>query len=109
MNALVRFAIIIGIKMISGGIGKNELSEKDWKRICGYLRQILAPVILHHLDLELFRDLILHDKKAQKQAVNFIMLKKLGESFIQQEMPVEKLWDEFNKFTALHPEFVELR
>lgn len=37
------------------------------------------------------------------------MLKKLGESFIQQEMPVEKLWDKFKKFTALHPEFVELR
>ena len=87
----------------------NELSEKDWKRICGYLRQILAPVILHSLDLELFRGLILHDKKAQKQAVNFIMLKKLGESFIQQDTSVEKLWDEFNQFTALYPEFVELR
>ena len=87
----------------------NELSEKDWNRISSYLRKILAPVVLHSLDQDDFRDLILHDKKAQKQAVNFIMLKKLGESFIQQEMPVEKLWDEFKKFTALHPEFVELR
>jgi len=87
----------------------NELSEKDWERISSYLRKILAPVVLHSLDQDVFRDMILHDKKAQKQAVNFIMLKKLGESFIQQEMPVEKLWDEFKKFTALHPEFVELR
>jgi 3-dehydroquinate synthetase len=69
----------------------------------------LVPVVLHSLDQDVFHDLILHDKKAQKEAVNFIMLKKLGESFIQQEMPVEKLWDEFKKFTELHPEFVELR
>ena len=28
-HALARFAIIIGINNISGGIGKKELSEKD--------------------------------------------------------------------------------
>ena len=87
----------------------NKLSEKDWKRIYGYLRKILTPIILHSLDLELFRDLILHDKKSQNQAVNFIMLKKLGESYIQQETSVKQLWNEFNEFTELYPEFVELR
>jgi 3-dehydroquinate synthetase len=69
----------------------------------------LAPVVLYNLDQDVFRDLILHDKKTQNQAVNFIMLKKLGASFIQYETPVEKLWDEFKNFTALYPEFVELR
>lgn len=87
----------------------NELPEKDWERISSYLRKILAPVVLHNLDQDVFRDLILHDKKTQNQAVNFIMLKKLGASFIQYETPVEKLWDEFKNFTALYPEFVELR
>ena len=38
MNALVRFTIIIGIKIISGGIGKNELSEK--------VKQAKKPIII---------------------------------------------------------------
>jgi len=88
---------------------RNELSEKDWKRIYSHLSQILAPVKLQSLDLELFRDLISHDKKAHKKTVNFIMLKKLGEGYIQQEKSVDELWDEFNQFTSLYPELVELR
>ena len=87
----------------------NELSEKDWECVSSYFRKILTPIVIDSLNHEVFRGLILHDKKAQKQAVNFIMLKKLGESFIQKETPVEKLWEEFRKFTALYPEFVELR
>ena len=87
----------------------DELSEKDWENISSYLRKIMTPIVLHSMDKEVFRDLILHDKKSQKQAVNFVMLKKLGESFIQQKTPVDKLWDEFKKFTVQHPEFVELR
>ena len=37
------------------------------------------------------------------------MLKKLGEGYIQQEKSVDELWDEFNQFTSLYPELVELR
>ena len=87
----------------------KKLSEKDWEQICGYFRKILTPVVLYSLEKEVFSKMILHDKKAQKKEVNFIMLKKLGESFIQQEMQVEKLWGELNKFTELYSEFVELR
>ena len=86
----------------------NELAENEWELIRNSLGQFLQPVKLANLDFEIFRDLILHDKKANKQAVNFILLKKLGESFIQQETSVEKLWDEFRQFTAKFPEIVEL-
>lgn len=86
----------------------QKLAEKDWQRIRVYLGQILTPLKLPPLSQEKFRDLILHDKKAQKQAVNFVLLKKLGESFIQQETSVDKLWDEFCEFSASYPEFIEL-
>ena len=86
----------------------NELAENEWELIRNSLGQFLQPVKLANLDFEIFRDLILHDKKANKQAVNFILLKKLGESFIQQETSVEKLWEEFKLFTTKFPEIVEL-
>ncbi len=86
----------------------KELAQNEWEVISNTLRQYLQPIKLENLDFEIFNDLILHDKKANKQAVNFILLKKLGESFIQQETSVEKLWEEFKLFTTKFPEIVEL-
>ena len=85
------------------------LPKNDWEIIRNSLGHFLNPLKLKSIDFELFRNLILHDKKAQKQAVNFILLKKLGVSFIQQETSVEKLWDEFKQFTAKYPEIIELQ
>jgi len=50
----------------------------------------------------------LHDKKSQKQSVNFIMLRELGESFIRRGASVEILWNEFKEFTKKFPEFIEI-
>ena len=86
----------------------NELVEDDWMRIKSYLSQILTPIKLPPLDQNLFREMILHDKKSQKQSVNFIMLRKLGESFIREETSVEMLWNDFKEFTEKFPEFVEI-
>ena len=86
----------------------NELVEDDWTRIKSYLSQILTPIKLPPLDHNLFREMILHDKKSQKQSVNFIMLRKLGESFISKETSVEMLWNDLNGFTEKFPEFFEI-
>ena len=86
----------------------NKLVEDDWTRIKSYLCQILTPIKLPPLDQDLFREMILHDKKSQKQSVNFIMLRKLGESFISKEMPVEMLWSDFKEFTEKFPEFIKI-
>jgi len=53
----------------------NELAQNEWDLICSSLTQNLLSVKLVKLDYDTFRNLILHDKKAQKQAVNFILLK----------------------------------
>ena len=87
---------------------RNELPENEWERIKSYLSKIITPIKRPPLQKEQFRELILHDKKAHKQAVNFILLNKLGESFIQQETSVEMLWNEFNAFAENCPELVEL-
>ena len=86
----------------------NELVEDDWTRIKSYLSQILSPIKLPPLEQNQFREMILHDKKSQKQSVNFIMLRKLGESFIRNGTSVEMLWNDLKGFTEKFPEFFEI-
>ena len=86
----------------------NEMMEDEWMRINNFLSQILTPIQLPALDQNLFKKMILHDKKSQKNSVNFIMLKKLGNSFIRKEMPVEILWNEFKDFTNKFPEIIKI-
>ena len=87
----------------------NEMMEDEWMRINNFLSQILTPIQLPALDQNLFREMILHDKKSQKNSVNFIMLKKLGKSFIRKGMPVEMLWNEFKEFTKKFPEIIKIK
>ncbi len=86
----------------------NELLEDDWRRIKNYLKPFLTPIKLPPIDKNLFREIILHDKKSQKESVNLIMLRKMGESFIRHETPVEMIWDEFVEFAEKFPEFIEI-
>ena len=86
----------------------NEMMEDEWMRINNFLSQILTPIQLPTLDQNLFRNIILHDKKSQKHSVDFIMLKKLGKSFIRKGMPVEILWNEIKEFTNKFPEIIKI-
>ena len=87
---------------------RNEITLKEWDLISSALTQYLMPLKLLKMDFDTFRNLILHDKKAQKQAVNFILLNKLGKSFILPEMSVEILWEEFNLFVQEYPGIIRL-
>ena len=87
---------------------RNEITLNEWDLISSALTQYLMPLKLLKMDFDTFRNLILHDKKAQKQAVNFILLNKLGKSFIFPEMSVEILWEEFNLFVQEYPGIIRL-
>ena len=87
---------------------RNEITLNEWDLISSALTQYLMPLKLLKMDFDTFRTLILHDKKAQKQAVNFILLNKLGKSFILPEMSVEILWEEFNLFVKEYPGIIRL-
>ncbi len=87
---------------------RNEITLNEWDLISSALTQYLMPLKLLKMDFDTFRNLILHDKKAQKKAVNFILLNKLGKSFILPEMSVEILWEEFNLFVEEYPGIIRL-
>ena len=87
---------------------RNEITLNEWDLISSALTQYLMPLKLLKMDFDTFRNLILHDKKAQKQAVNFILLNKLGKSFILPEMSVEILWEEFNLFLQEYPGIISM-
>ena len=87
---------------------RNEITLNEWDLISSALTQYLMPLKLLKMDFDTFRNLILHDKKAQKQAVNLILLNKLGKSFIFPEMSVEILWEEFNLFVQEYPGIIRL-
>ena len=86
----------------------KELPLEDWELIRYSLGKIITPIKLAKIDYKIFRDLILHDKKVKKNSVNFIMLKKLGESFIREGTSVESLWNELKKFAKNFPEIIEI-
>ncbi len=86
----------------------NKLIEDDWRRIKNFLSKILITIKLPPIDQKLFREMILHDKKSQKQSINFIMLSKLGVSYISKETSVDMLWKEFKEFVEIFTDFIEI-
>jgi 3-dehydroquinate synthetase len=82
---------------------EGHLTEENYQRIRDFLLPLLPEVTLPQLDAMAFRALLLHDKKAENQAVNFILLRSLGECFIQRQMSVETLWEHFGHFLETFP------
>ena len=82
---------------------EGHLTEENYQRIRDFLLPLLPEVTLPQLDAMAFRALLLHDKKAENQAVNFILLRSLGECFIQRQMSVETLWKHFGRFLETFP------
>ena len=82
---------------------EGHLTEENYQRIRDFLLALLPEVTLPQLDAMAFGSLLLHDKKAENQAVNFILLRSLGECFIQRQMSVETLWEHFGRFLETFP------
>lgn len=87
---------------------EGHLRADDYQRIREFLQPLLPTMTLAPLDAMSFRDLLLHDKKAENQGVNFILLRQLGESFIQSQMPVERIWQHFVSFLQTFPQTCRL-
>ena len=87
---------------------EGHLEESSWKEIRDYLLPLLVPVKMNQLTREDFRDLLLHDKKVRRRAVNFILQRRIGECFIQAEMPLDLIWEAFGDFLKEFPEVCTL-
>ncbi|MAA90038.1 MAG: 3-dehydroquinate synthase [Deltaproteobacteria bacterium] len=85
------------------------LGLSSWEMIRSFLEPKMRPVSLPPLDFEKFCSLLLHDKKASREAVNFILLRDLGDCFIQKEMPLELIWNHFGLFCSEFPDLCRVK
>ena len=91
-------------------LSKQEqlLDPSSWETIREFLEPKLRSVSLPKLDYDLFSSLLLHDKKASREAVNFILLREIGSCFIQKEMPLDLIWKHFTGFCKEFPYLCQL-
>ena len=91
-------------------LSKQEqlLDPSSWETIGEFLEPKLRSVTLPKLDYDLFSSLLLHDKKASREAVNFILLREIGSCFIQKEMTLDLIWKHFTGFCKEFPNLCQL-
>jgi 3-dehydroquinate synthase len=83
---------------------EGHLSADTAQRIVDFLLPLVPQVQLKPLTEAAFTTLLLHDKKAENQAINFILLRDLGECFIQKSMDTSTLWQHFQQFLQEYPQ-----
>jgi len=76
------------------------LSETDFKSVCSMTDSIYKRVALSESDWKSVKALLIHDKKNEDGKVNFVLLSKLGEALIDQEVPMELLDEAFAAYTV---------
>jgi 3-dehydroquinate synthase len=76
------------------------LSETDFKSVCSMTDSIYKRVPLLKSDWESVKSLLVHDKKNERGQINFVLLSKLGEAVIDQEVPVELLDEAYAVYTG---------
>ena len=95
----------VGVGMLFAAFVSQELqvlTQDAFQQIVASLKPHITPIRLPPLDFARFQELILHDKKSTQHSVNFILVRKIGESFIHKNMTAEMLWPLFKKFIRLH-------
>ncbi|MBF0287521.1 MAG: 3-dehydroquinate synthase [SAR324 cluster bacterium] len=96
----------VGTGMVFAAFASRELgflSEAAYQDIVSFLQTLACSIQLPALNYPLFKDLILHDKKANQQAVDFILIRNIGECFIHNNTSPELIWELFQKFIDTHP------
>ncbi|MBF0276849.1 MAG: 3-dehydroquinate synthase [SAR324 cluster bacterium] len=96
----------VGVGMVFAAFVSYELkylTEPTFQQIISFLKPFITPVVLPSLNFEAFQELIMHDKKFEKDSVNFIMISGIGQSFIQEDTSPKLLWRIFKKFIESYP------
>ncbi|MGK5095244.1 3-dehydroquinate synthase [Deltaproteobacteria bacterium TL4] len=96
----------VGVGMFFAAFVSRQLdflAQGDFEKVRSCLQPYLVSQPLPALNQERFQSLILHDKKAQDQTVNFILLKQRGECFIYPNMSPTRLWTLFGEFQKAYP------
>ena len=96
----------VGTGMIFAAYVSREmglLEARDFDRVYALLEPLATPIRLPPLDHGGFTELLMHDKKASNRAMNFILLKGIGEAFIRADTTPEELWPLFQRFVEEMP------
>lgn len=78
----------------------SGLSEADFKSVCSMTDSIYKRVSLSESDWASVKSLLVHDKKNEGGKVNFVLLSKLGQAVIDQEVPFDLLDEAFADYTG---------
>lgn len=94
----------VGIGMLFASFFSHTLgflSTSDYEIIRGFLIPLLPAEPLPSIDAETFQRLLLHDKKSEDQTVQYILIRSIGEAFIQKKVSPQEVWNVFLKFNAI--------
>lgn len=75
------------------------LSEADHKSVCSLTDSIFKRLSISESDWTSIKSLLIHDKKNTSGKVNFVLLSKLGEAVIDQEVSLELLDKAYVEYT----------
>jgi 3-dehydroquinate synthase len=67
------------------------LSEEDARRVVAIVKAAGLPVQAPELGLTRYIELMGHDKKVQSGRLRFVLLKRIGEAFVSDQVPSEAL------------------
>ncbi len=93
----------VGVGMVFATYVSQKLKllpDDKADRIVNFLKPFIVSKELPSINEVIFKDLILHDKKSEKEYINFVAIQDIGQSFIQTEMRPEQLWEWFGEFVV---------
>lgn len=93
------FAVASGMELATAfSAEKGFISQADNDRIVNML-QSFGLLNKYRIDEDKMRNFILHDKKKSGKGINFVLIKEIGEAFVEN-IPVEEILDFYRKFSS---------
>lgn len=96
----------VGVGMLFAAFVSREwgfLAAEDFARVRSLLEPLAQPICLPPLSRDGFAELLMHDKKASRGSLKFILLEGLGGAFIREGTTPEELWPAFQGFLEEMP------
>jgi 3-dehydroquinate synthase len=96
----------VGVGMLFAAYVSREwglISPEAFARVRALLEPLATPIRLPPLGRGAFTELLMHDKKASRRTLKFILLEELGRACIREGTSPEELWPVFQGFLEEMP------
>jgi 3-dehydroquinate synthase len=89
-------AIVWGMRFaIAVSMLRKKLNKNSWQEIDSFLKSVPVPCLPSEISFEEYRRAMSKDKKSIEGKVRFVLLKKIGESFLDRNVTEENLKQAF--------------